>query len=96
MKSLEYEKTSKNSWKEKKTYATLSHTIHKFNYLFLLLCSHPGLRVSPEANNWCPFMRKEKTERRSTEGRSMKVEAEVGVMCRQVRERQRLPDTVRN
>ena len=43
MKSLEYEKTSKNSWKEKKTYATLSHTIHKFNYLFLLLWPHPGL-----------------------------------------------------
>ena len=48
IKSLGYEKTSKNSWKEKKTYETLSHTIHKFNCLLLFLWPHPGLftRVS--------------------------------------------------
>ena len=57
---------------------------------------HPGFRVSPKASNWCPFMRKERIERRSSGGRNMKVEAEIGVMCQQVREHQGLPDTVRN
>ena len=41
-------------------------------------------------------MRKERIERRSSGGRNMKVEAEIGVMCQQVREHQGLPDTVRN